>query len=255
MDIQAVIQEELDALEAERGVRVLLAIESGSRSWGMASPDSDYDVRFVYVRPVSEYLRLEDTRDTIEWKLDETLDITGWDLGKFLRLMRGSNPTAYEWLSSPIVYREAAEFAAVRALAPDCFAPAASAFHYLGIARNHDRRVIAASTDVKAKVYLYSIRGILSARWSLDEKVPVPMLLPELIETKLEDEMRPTVERLLKVKTASKEKGTVPHDEALEAWFERNVELLTERARQTPAPKRIPWATLDAVFQGIVLPR
>ena len=57
---------ELESIEAEYGARVLLAVESGSRAWGMASADSDYDVRFVYVRSVDDYLRLEDTRDVIE---------------------------------------------------------------------------------------------------------------------------------------------------------------------------------------------
>lgn len=252
-EIQKTIQTELDALEVERGVRVLLAVESGSRAWGMASPDSDYDVRFVYVRHVADYLRLENLRDTIEWKLDETLDITGWDLAKFLRLLRGSNPTAYEWLSSPIVYRETPEFAPIREFAPACFAPAASAFHYLGIVRGTDQKDIDKDALVKAKKYLYAIRGVLAARWALDECAPVPMLVSDLIDAKLEDEMRPTVEHLLAVKSALKEKGTIPRDAALEAWIAQNVESLTERARTTQAPKKVPWSDLDALFQGIVL--
>jgi predicted nucleotidyltransferase len=248
------IQNELEVLEAERDVRVLLSVESGSRAWGMASPDSDYDVRFVYVRPISEYLRLENTRDTIEWKLDEKLDITGWDLQKFLRLLRGSNPTAFEWLSSHIVYREDADFAAVRAVAASCFAPAASAFHYLGIVRGNDQKDIARESDVRVKKYLYAIRGILAARWALDECSPVPMLIADLVEAKLEPAMHPTVEHLLRVKSALKEQGRVPHDEALEEWIDSNLESLMQRARMTAAPQHVPWSDLDAIFQGIVLP-
>ena len=95
MGMRETISEELLAVEREKDVRVLLAVEAGSRAWGMASEDSDYDVRFVYVRREEGYLRLEDVRDTIEWRLDETYDVVGWDLCKFLRLMRGSN--SHRW--------------------------------------------------------------------------------------------------------------------------------------------------------------
>lgn len=106
----------LNELEKKENVRILLAVESGSRAWGFASPDSDYDVRFIYVRPKAEYLRLEKTRDVIELPIEGALDINGWDLDKTLRLLHGSNPTLFEWFSSPIVYREtpfAEEFRAV----------------------------------------------------------------------------------------------------------------------------------------------
>ena len=114
MGMRETISEELLAVEREKDVRVLLAVASGSRAWDMASEDSDYDVRFVYMRREEDYLRLEDVRDTIEWRLDETYDVVGWDLCKFLRLMRGSNPTVFEWLESPIVYREDPAFDNVR---------------------------------------------------------------------------------------------------------------------------------------------
>jgi predicted nucleotidyltransferase len=81
-DIITEINEKLDEIERTEGVRVLHAVESGSRAWGFASLDSDYDVRFVYVRPKEDYLRLDEPRDVIEWQLDEVLDINGWDLIK-----------------------------------------------------------------------------------------------------------------------------------------------------------------------------
>ena len=77
-------------------VKILHCVESGSRAWGFASPDSDYDVRFIYIRPKEYYLRLEKTRDVIEWQLDDTLDINGWDIQKMLRLLHKSNPTVFE---------------------------------------------------------------------------------------------------------------------------------------------------------------
>ena len=104
------IQAQLRRIEEEEHIKILLAVESGSRAWGFASPDSDYDVRFIYIRPTQDYLRLDSVRDVIELPIDEVLDINGWDLQKTLRLLHKSNPTLFEWFSSPIVYRET-EFA------------------------------------------------------------------------------------------------------------------------------------------------
>ena len=99
-DIEKEILEQLDEIEKKEGVRILLAVESGSRAWGFASPDSDYDVRFVYVRPETDYLRIDETRDVIEWQLDEVLDINGWDLKKALRQFAKGNATLFEWSAS-----------------------------------------------------------------------------------------------------------------------------------------------------------
>ena len=57
--MEALIREKLKEIEQREGCRILLAVESGSRAWGFASPDSDYDVRFIYVRPKESYLRLD----------------------------------------------------------------------------------------------------------------------------------------------------------------------------------------------------
>ena len=100
------IQRQLVEIEEERGVNILYAVESGSRAWGFASPDSDYDVRFLYIRPVLDYLRIRPMRDVIEVPITDDLDTNGWDIIKALNLFRSSNPALLEWLRSPIVYRE-----------------------------------------------------------------------------------------------------------------------------------------------------
>ena len=113
-DIIAEINENLDEIERKEGVRILHAVESGSRAWGFASPDSDYDVRFVYARPKEDYLRLDELRDVIEWQLDEVLDINGWDLKKALRQFAKGNATLFEWSESPIIYRTTQEWARIK---------------------------------------------------------------------------------------------------------------------------------------------
>ena len=54
-----IILRELKKIEEQENVKIIMAIESGSRAWGFASPDSDYDVRFIYVRKEEDYLKLE----------------------------------------------------------------------------------------------------------------------------------------------------------------------------------------------------
>lgn len=245
------IQRELEVVERERGVRVLFSVESGSRAWGIASEDSDYDVRFVYVRPMRDYLRLEEERDTIEWRLDEVLDVTGWDVVKLLRLMRNSNPTVFEWLATPIVYREEADFAQVREVATGCFSPKASAFHYLGMERGNVRTHVRGK-KVGAKQYLYIVRALLATRWCLDEGVPAPMLLRDLMDAKLPTRMTPLVEELLEVKAVGKEHSEVARMEELEAWISSEDETLYARAQEAVAPHKVPWEALDEVFFSIV---
>lgn len=97
--MKELIQEKLREIEQREECRILLAVESGSRAWGFASPDSDYDVRFIYMRPKKAYLRLDRTRDVIEVPINDELDINGWDIDKTLRLLHKSNPTVFEWLS------------------------------------------------------------------------------------------------------------------------------------------------------------
>jgi uncharacterized protein len=103
--LRARIQAELNAIEREEAVRIPLAVESGSRAWGFPSTDSDYDVRFLYVRPIEAYLTVTPPRDVIERPIDATLDVNGWDLRKALQLMLRSNAVLIEWLTSPVRYR------------------------------------------------------------------------------------------------------------------------------------------------------
>lgn len=241
------IQRELATVERELGLRVLLAVESGSRAWGMASEDSDYDVRFVYARPVADYLRLEGTRDTIEWRLDEVLDVNGWDISKFLRLVRGSNPTAFEWLSSPITYAEVPEFSRVREVAAACFSQKASAFHYLGMEGGHSRAYLRGE-EVVAKKYLYVVRALLAARWCLEERSPAPMLLSDLVEAKLPEHLRPFVDGLLVAKARGKEHALVPRMPELDEWVVRDDAELYAQAQSADAPEKVPWNVLNAVF-------
>lgn len=160
------ILEELRKVEEAENVKIIAAIESGSRAWGFASPDSDYDVRFIYVRNSESYLKLEGVRDVIEWKLDDILDINGWDLKKTLQLLHKSNPTVFEWCTSPIIYLQREEFLDIKALLPQYFSVKKSLFHYWHMAETNYREYLKGS-EVRVKKYFYVLRPLLAAKWIL----------------------------------------------------------------------------------------
>ncbi len=140
--MEKVIKNELLKIEQKENVKILGAVESGSRAWGFASPDSDYDVRFIYVRPKEFYLKLEKTRDVIELPIDDVLDINGWDLQKALKLLNSSNPTLFEWANSPIVYKTTDYFEEFRKVINNYFKEKAGLHHYLGAAKGNYREYL-----------------------------------------------------------------------------------------------------------------
>lgn len=249
--MEQLIQAELDAIERARGVRVLCAIESGSRAWGFASPDSDYDVRFVYASPLESYLHLGTRRDVIEWKLDEVYDVSGWDLDKALRLLRASNPSMFEWLGSPIVYREDPQFALVRKVADSCFSPRSAVYHYLNMAK-HNARGLEQKDKVKLRKYLYVVRALLGARWAIERGTPVPVPFADLAGEMLEEQMRPCIEQVLAEKELAREGQLHKRIPELDAWIDQTFSWLEEHAEDAPAPQKPDWALLDEVFLSIV---
>lgn len=132
---RAEIETRLAEMEAQEGVRVLYACESGSRAWGFPSTDSDYDVQFIYAHPVEWYLSVQPRRDVIERPLNNLIDLSGWDIAKALVLLRKSNPPLLEWLQSPIVYMDDKDFIReITELLPAYYSPRNCLHHYLQIA-------------------------------------------------------------------------------------------------------------------------
>ena len=237
----------LDEIESRENVKILLAVESGSRAWGFASPDSDYDVRFIYVRPKEDYLRLEKTRDVIELPIEGELDINGWDLDKTLRLLRASNPTLFEWFSSPIVYRETAFAQEFRSIMQRYFSSKRGLSHYLSMASSNYREYLKGDT-VKAKKYFYVLRPVLACRWILDKGTPPPMLFSELMDAELDPALLPDVNRLLDLKMNAPEIKTIPKIESINHYLDSSIEEVRSRIVQLPEDANHGWEELDQLF-------
>lgn len=245
------IREKLTEIEQTEHVRILHCVESGSRAWGFASPDSDYDVRFLYVRPQEFYLRLEKTRDVIEWQLDDTLDINGWDIQKALRLLHGSNPTLFEWNASPIVYRTTAEWKTVSDAIDRYFLKKSGLHHYFSTAKRNYKEHLTGDT-VRLKKYFYVLRPLLACKWILDRQTPPPMLFSALTDAYLEEEIRPDVQRLLKIKTETPEVGEGPRIDRINRYIERIMETIEQAIADLPHEQQQDWDALDRIFLSLV---
>ena len=237
----------LDEIESRENVKILLAVESGSRAWGFASPDSDYDVRFIYVRPKEDYLRLEKTRDVIELPIAGELDINGWDLDKTLRLLRAPNPTLFEWFSSPIVYRETAFAQEFRSIMQRYFSSKRGLSHYFSMASSNYREYLKGDT-VKAKKYFYVLRPVLACRWILDKGTPPPMLFSELMEAELDPALLPEVNRLLELKRNAPEVKTIPAIESIDRYIVSSMEEVRGKIARMAEDTGHGWEELDRLF-------
>jgi uncharacterized protein len=166
-DVHAEIMRRLARAETEHGVRILLAVESGSRAWGFASPNSDYDVRFIYARRPDWYqaVDLEERRDVIEYGITDEIDLNGWDVRKALRLFWKSNPAFVEWIQSPIRYIERGAFAGeARRQLPEAYSVVSGMYHYRSMAKNTERAYLR-DAQVSLKKYFYALRPLLSVMW------------------------------------------------------------------------------------------
>lgn len=248
---EELVQRKLEEIEKRERIRVLHAVESGSRAWGFASPDSDYDVRFIYVRPMEYYLGLQAKKDTIDWELDETLDINGWDLPKALQHFHKSNATLFEWANSPIVYHTTSEWAKVWEASGQYFSCKSAMYHYYGTANKNYLEYLTPER-VKYKKYFYVLRPILACRWIEKRACPPPVLFQDLMGETLEEEMRPIVDRLLEEKRRMSEAERGRRIDRLNAYIAEQLAYYKRRTEALEDDGKSDWEELNRVFFSIL---
>lgn len=249
--MKELIQEKLREIEQHEECRILLAVESGSRAWGFASPDSDYDVRFIYVRPEKAYLRLDRTRDVIEVPINDELDINGWDIDKTLRLLHKSNPTVFEWFSSPIIYQTSAFADQFRPIMQKYFSSKAGLWHYLHMAEGNYRDYLRGEM-VRAKKYFYVLRPILACKWILEKGTPPPMLFTDLVKSELPDDLSETVCQLLDLKMNSPEIKEIPRIDQLNRYLDTGIVSVKEQIEKLPDTPVQDWNELNELFFSVL---
>ncbi len=246
---------ELRSIESKESVRILFAIESGSRAWGFPSPDSDYDVRFVYLRQPKDYVRLAPIRDVIERPIDEDLDISGWDVQKALDLLLKPNPVLLEWLQSPIRYIwDETICDQLINLARKITHQPASSYHYLHLGQNTWERNIQGKRNFKLKKYFYVLRPAMALKYLSNnpDKLP-PMRFQDLIAgVDLPQDLKDVIFDLIETKSKMNESELSEAIPIIDDFVNHEFEQARERLKGLRKPMEDYWADANKLFQDLV---
>ncbi len=256
------IKEICKRLEKEKKVAILFAVENGSRAWGMESEDSDYDVRFVFVRPIKEYLQIHLPADVIEAAYNAEgkqivqegalIDAVGFDIFKFSRMIAASNPTTIEWLVTDIIYHGKRN-KAFKTFVQENLNPIALYHHYKSMCRSNYIKYLKTSDDVTYKRYLYAFRGLINAKRVAERKTVPPIKFIEAVngmKNQVPEHIINKIKELIQRKAQGKEKEHIQNISAVDQYIESFLK------DDNDAPKEKAHATINELnreIQKIVL--
>jgi predicted nucleotidyltransferase len=228
------IENKLIGIEESRNVNILFACESGSRAWGFASLDSDYDVRFIYTKPLDWYISISEKKDSIDI-MDGDFDAVGWELKKQLKLMMKSNIPALEHLFSPIIYKgNDLLIEEIRSIGLECFSPIKSMFHYLSMSKKYEEKLHTES--VKLKDLFYALRTSLAGKWILENNSLPPVVFEKmlyLVDENSENEIR----NLMEIKSKNGESYLHPKNKEVVKLVSELVVENNKYAKSLPSGK------------------
>ena len=237
---------------ARAGVQLCCVIDGAAMSAASVIMCACDDVRFIYVRDRDFYLSLRDTKDFIDWELNEVLDINGWDIKKALQHFHKSNATLFEWSNSPVVYYTTEEWQKLYSQAAgNYFACKPSLYHYYGTANKNYHDYLLDSM-VKYKKYFYVLLPILACKWIEERKCPPPVLFEELCHAVLEDGMKTAVEELLARKIQMSESDKAPRMEKINQYIEEKLAYYKELVESMKDDRNPDWEPLEAAFRTLV---
>jgi len=244
--MQTAILHKLREIEEKHAIKLLFSCESGSRGWEFPSPDSDYDVRFIYARPFNSYLSVAERVDNLQFPINDELDVYGWDIRKVLKLVRKSNTTPFEWLQSPIIYLQEEGFRdELWTLCQDYFDARTNIHHYLGIAKGA-LDTMENGNEIKIKKLFYVLRPLLSAKWCLEKNGIAPMTIGPLMDL-LPGDLHRQVTDLIQLKAGSAESFVIKISESLKTYISDEFARVGE-ASKAFQKKYFKTEGLDAFF-------
>ena len=251
------VKDALRPLEEKHGCTFLFAAESGSRAWGFASPDSDYDVRFIYARKPEDYLTILPKKDYIEWQLDDVLDINGWDITKALLAFAKGNANVFEWANSPIVYRKHECWDKVCETAFKFFSEKASLCHYYGTA-NSTYKTFLLGEQIRYKKYFYALRPLLCCRYIEHYHQIPPMEFKDLLPLfnlglpDLDSALFEAIQFLLEQKRVTEEKDLNPQIPEIINFIENECIRQKEISDSLPDDHNRDISELDKAFRHVL---
>lgn len=247
--MQTTILNQLKDIAQDKGIEVLYAVESGSRAWGFASPDSDYDICFIYKHDLEYYLSLWDKPDTIEFMTAEDLDGSGWDVRKTVKLLAKSNAPLLEWLYSPVVYYENEEVVnQLRTLAAETFSPIACMHHYLGTTKTFMPACM--QEHVKLKSYFYALRTALAGKWIIENNSFPPVAFMELVPIAPQN-IQEKIKELTAIKAKQDESYLHPKEKVITNFLVETVSFNEKNASGLGSGKKR-GEELNVVFRNLI---
>jgi uncharacterized protein len=185
----------------------LYYIESGSRLWGIESPDSDFDVRGFHLPTRNTYFDFRSHRDLIE-VMDGDFDCVSYTVDKMFGLLLKSNPTVFEWVRAESVYlNRFPQWQDFRVRMIENIDYKALFYHYLSLAKGHLHKMEEGNFTYK-QVY-YCLRGLFSAEISARHHIPELLMLRLFEQLETENEALRLAKSSLEKKKASQEKQLV----------------------------------------------
>lgn len=249
MEMNEKIKQICKNLEKEKKIKILFAIENGSRAWRMSSKDSDYDVRFVYFRPIEDYIQINKHQEVIQVTFDKEgnkvpvegsfIDLSGFDVLKYAKMLSDSNPTTIEWLVTDIVYY-GKQNKVFKDFAIKNFSKISLYHHYKSMCRNNYLKYLKSGSDVTYKRYLYAFRGLLNAKWVAHKKTIPPISFPKALEKSkdlISENILKKIKEIIRLKSQGKEKSIIQNivkfDELIEEFLKDDSEAPKEKSHAT----------------------
>lgn len=248
-EMNVLVPARLKELEEEHAIKVLLAVEAGSRASGLEAPDSDFDIRFLYVHERDYYLELNEHRDVIEQPVNEVWDLAGWDLRKALKLLYKSHPALIEWLHSPIVYVSSPLLQDLEPLIHAYFSPRKAADYYCGIVRNQLKQSDRGPFSVKQ--YLSIVSSLLACQWVIETQSAPPVSFAERAML-LPDSLKEHTADLVRRKKAKRGSGPLLSDRLLDQYIEETFRQLSVRIATLDRHSQPSWDALNAYFMTVI---
>lgn len=241
------ITEKINEIERRENVRVLHCVDLGECAWGTGATNDSSDIQFIYVRPLESYLRLRPKKDEISTKTSAGVHLHGIDLQKALRMLDTPRHQIYEIVSSPIVYHTTGEWDAISHTIRKCFNKKAAIYNSFSIARKYLGDNLK-NDIVKFSDYFGALRAVLACKWAISQNSLPPYELPVLIQECLDEEIKPAVSDLIKLKEVMPTLGLGPKIDVLNTYIEKSIKEIEEQRNNLPYESGIGWYEMESLF-------
>jgi len=248
------IQTYLKQLEKDYNIKILFACEAGSRAWGVASPNSDHNIRIIYIRPLEWYLSIKDKPDYFTISNNDQIDIEAWDFKKALSLLSQSNTILIEWLQSPRINIGCpAFFNQISDLSKKYFLPRKSIYHYLGLSNALIKKHFEKET-IPIKKYFMIMRSMLASLWIKTHQSPVPVAFSDLLSV-VEDQPKTllAIHQLMRLKKETKEGKPIKRIDVLDQFIFDKRKACSIYAESLPKQQLNDLENIDTFFRGVLI--